>query len=353
MSWIKRNLYFLIGGVVALALLGLSGWFLYSKWQLNNEILGKLDQDYAALDELNKQVPHPGAGKVDNDKAANEQRNDLLTLNKKLRSYFQKIAPIPDMPKVTDEAFTSALSRTIADLQQAATNSSVILRDKYAFSFTAQNLRVMFAAGSLGPLSQQLGEVKAICDIVFAAKVNALDYIRRERVSTDDQNGSQEDYLGLHSTTNELAIITPYEIQFRCFSAELGSVLAGFSTSSNSFIVKDIDVEAAPAIATEAQPMMMQAAPAAMAQPAQPQPSSRLDYRAAQASAAAAFARRYGIAPGGNRPTQRPMAPPPPPVASAPTAQPTVAKSNQPVLDERLLRVTLLLNIVKLLPPAK
>ena len=39
MSWIKRNLFFLVGGVVAAALLGLAGWYCYSKWQLNNENL--------------------------------------------------------------------------------------------------------------------------------------------------------------------------------------------------------------------------------------------------------------------------------------------------------------------------
>ena len=44
MDWIKRNLYFLIGSLVALALMGLAGWYLYSKWQLNNEFLGKLDE---------------------------------------------------------------------------------------------------------------------------------------------------------------------------------------------------------------------------------------------------------------------------------------------------------------------
>lgn len=40
MDWIKRNLYFLVGSLVAVALMGLAGWYLYSKWQLNNDILG-------------------------------------------------------------------------------------------------------------------------------------------------------------------------------------------------------------------------------------------------------------------------------------------------------------------------
>ncbi len=45
----------------------------------------------------------------------------------------------------------------------------------YSFSFAAQRERLAYAAGSLEPLSVQLGEVKAICEVLFQAKVNSLD----------------------------------------------------------------------------------------------------------------------------------------------------------------------------------
>ena len=54
---------------------------------------------------------------------------------------------------------------------------------------------VKFAPGSLGALAQQLGEVKALCEILFAAKINSLDGIRRVPVSPDDAGGTQADYL--------------------------------------------------------------------------------------------------------------------------------------------------------------
>jgi predicted negative regulator of RcsB-dependent stress response len=73
MDWIKRNLYFLVGGVVALALMGMAGWFLYSKWRLNSETWDRLNQDYSELGTLNSASPHPGSGKVDNIKLAKEQ----------------------------------------------------------------------------------------------------------------------------------------------------------------------------------------------------------------------------------------------------------------------------------------
>ena len=54
MAWIKRNLYFLIGGVVALALLGAAVFYLFTKNQMNNELTEKLDAAYGELTQLNQ-----------------------------------------------------------------------------------------------------------------------------------------------------------------------------------------------------------------------------------------------------------------------------------------------------------
>src|SRR5216684_4051244 len=164
MSWIKRNLYFVIGSVVALVLMGLAGWFLYSKWTLNNQILATLNSDYEELKSLNMQNPHPGAGQINNIKLAQEQRDQVREFIKKTRNYFLPIPHIPDMPKVNDHDFSVALSRTIEQLQREATNASVALPQNYSFSFEAQKARINFAPNSLDRLAVQLGELKAICD---------------------------------------------------------------------------------------------------------------------------------------------------------------------------------------------
>src|ERR1043166_9540469 len=265
MDWIKRNLYFVIGATVALLLMGAAGFYLYSKWNLNKEIVGQLDEQYAKLNDLNNQKPHPGEpGKVDNIEIAKEQQKQLRVTIGKSKPYFQRIAAIPDVPKLTDAEFSRALSRTLDQLQKDATTASVSLPPKlasggtYSFSFEAQKQKVSFAPGSLAPLAVQFGEVKTICDVLFQAKVNSLDSLRRESISADDANSTQgqTDYIARHSFTNELAVLSPYEITFRGFSTELASVLAGFASSPNGLIVKTINVEAAPAGTEEgAQPM--------------------------------------------------------------------------------------------------
>ena len=85
------------------------------------------------------------------------------------------------MARVTDPLFAGALHRTLAQLQHEAAAANVALPPEYDFSFIARTLapRLTFAPGSLEPLSVQLGEVKAISEVLFAAGINALDGIQR------------------------------------------------------------------------------------------------------------------------------------------------------------------------------
>src|SRR5215469_11013117 len=150
MSWLKRNLLFAIGSLVALILMGLAGWFLYAKWSQNNDVLASLNSDYAELKNLNSANPHPGSGSVNNIQLARDQRNQLLDFLKKTGPYFVPISRVPDLPKITDRDFSVALSQTIEQLRTDATNASVSLpAENYSFSFAAQKSKISFAAGSL------------------------------------------------------------------------------------------------------------------------------------------------------------------------------------------------------------
>ena len=349
MDWIKRNLYFLIGSLVALALMGLAGWYLYSKWQLNNAILAGLDEQYAKLKTLSEQNPHPGSGKTDNIKIARDQQQQLRDYIRKTRPYFQLCPPIPqpESGKLTSQEFSSALSRTLDQMQRDAAKASVVLppndskNNSYSFSFAAQKESLAYLPGSLVPLSEQLGEVKAICAVLCAAKINSLDNLRRERVSDDDLKGPQTDYLSDKSVTNELAVLAPYEVSFRCFSSELAAVLAGFASSPcGMIIVKTINVESAPAAA----PSEALAPPVASPIYAPPPPRAVEPPRTPDG----AFRDRYGL---GGRDRLRPT-PQPAQVYQPPPAAPAANKGGLPLaLDEKQLKVTLMLNVVKLVPP--
>lgn len=337
MDWIKRNLIFVVSAVVALGLMGVAGFYNFSGWRHNAEEREKLNAAYEELMRLNTLNPHPGGGKVDNIKLAREQDKELQAFIAKVALHFTPIAAIPEGTNVSGKEFSSALQQTIDQLQREATNNSVILPPKYKYSFEAHLGRVQFAAGSLQPLAVQLGEVKTIASILNLAKINALDGIRRERVSVDDNSGPPADYLELKSTTNELAVLTPYEVTFRCFTPELASVLSGLAASPHGLLVKSINVEPA-AVTVMSENVDAPAAPVYYAAP---------PVAPAQANQDLAFSRRYGNM-GKDRPIRPvgPVATAPPVTVAAPVARPTV----QTLVKERQLKVVMLLQVVKLLP---
>ena len=85
MDWIKRNLIFVIGAVVALALLGVAGWYSYSGYSHNAAQKEQLNQQYEELKRLTNLKPNPGDGKkVDNIKLAQEQEKEVQAFLGKL-----------------------------------------------------------------------------------------------------------------------------------------------------------------------------------------------------------------------------------------------------------------------------
>jgi hypothetical protein len=333
MAWIKRNLFFVIGCLLAVGLMGWAGWYLYSKMALNNSGRDQLTAQYAELDRLNKLNPHPGDGKkVDNIKLAEEQQKELREYITKARKYFEKIPPIPESPKVTSYDFARQLPSTIDQLSRDATNASVTLPPGFYFSFQAQKGSMTLAPGSLEPLAVKLGEIKALCDILFRARINSLEGMRRERVSTDDAsvNVGSADYLDQKSVTNELAVLTPYEVTFRSFSSELGSVMAGLANSPYCLIIKTINVEPAPAMALPNEAAAVSAAPIFQPPVATPFGGGK------NASERQLFQERYAF----RRSAPLPVAAPPPATAGR-GGLPTV-------INEGPLKVTLLIQVVKL-----
>jgi hypothetical protein len=248
MAWIKRNLFFFIGGVVALGLLVAAGYYNYTNWSRNSDMLDNLKEIYGTLSTLNDPQNNPGNEKVNKIEQAKEQANQLRAWLDQTKVWFAPIPPIPPSTAadpVTSETFAAALRRTIDVLQHEAEAANVQFPPDYGFSFEAERSLVKFSPGSLDLLAVQLGEVKTISEILFAAGVNELEGIQRVHVSNDDANGPQGDYIGDQTVTSDQAVITPYVITFRSFGPEIARVYAGFAGSPHCFVIKSINVQAA------------------------------------------------------------------------------------------------------------
>jgi hypothetical protein len=247
MGWLKRNLFFVIGVVVALGLLGAAGYYDYASWSHNQDAFSKLNDVYSQWSTAAKTKPSPGSGAVDNIATAKNQEGQLRQWMSQTANYFQPVPPIPKPTNgpVSGELFAGALHQTVAQLQHEADAANIVLPPQYDFSFTAHMDRLTFAPGSLDPLSVQLGEVKTISEILFGAGINALDGIQRVSVSPDDASGPQTDYLTDQPATTDLAMLVPYQVTFRAFSPEIARVLEAFASSPHGFIVKTISIQPA------------------------------------------------------------------------------------------------------------
>src|SRR5207253_9385166 len=98
MAWLKRNLFLVVGGVIALALLGLAGYYLYSQIGHYNEVTGDLSQTMDKLNSVYSANPFPNQ---DNIKAAKAEEQ-------RARSYVQdvkKFFAAPPSPKLDISEF--------------------------------------------------------------------------------------------------------------------------------------------------------------------------------------------------------------------------------------------------------
>ena len=203
MSWIKRNLYFLICTLVAFGLMVWGGFFLFSQVSSETDITGKIAERYDALKKLYEMNPNPGSGDVDNVKEAKDQNAELRAYIKQAGAFFRSPPPVPDEPKVVNADFAAQLRNTVAEVDpQRVSRDSVQIPHDYYFTFEAQRHLMLFDPASLNKLAARLGEIKVICNILFKAKVNALDGVRREVVSAiDDKN--MPDYLSGVTTATQ------------------------------------------------------------------------------------------------------------------------------------------------------
>ena len=309
MLWIKRNLFVVVGGLGALVLLAFGGFYLFSSINKNKELETALDAKKHDLENIYKQKPFPSSANI---AAVRVEQKKVKVMVGQMQQFF---APIP-VEKVTGMRFRTLLEQTVSFLQKKAESSGVKLPSKtYEFSFHAQMDKVSFASGSFPALPEQLAEIKVFSDILFGAKINRLVNLRRARVSADDPPGSSDyhEYKG-EKTSLVGTASSFYEASFQCFSPELAALLESFSKSAHGFIVKTVTVDGTQVADPAAAMQALTATKAVVAPAAQP----------------------------GIRAPGKPAGPGARPKEEART-----------VLNEKLLKVTLLVELIKPALPAK
>ena len=267
MSWVKRNLALVISGVVALGLLGFGGYYLFSAIKKNEEIDQQIGQTKAEIERLLGQDPTPNQ---DNLKLAKQEAAKLGSFVAEAKKQFPPTPP-PSEP-LNDLSFRSLLENTVNDLHKQAasvgitvvdTNFNSKINERYYFTFESHRSPIRFPPESLIPLSERLHEVRQMAEVLFKARVNRLVSMRRAMVPGEklQQGGNNPpggasapaDYLNASPRTNaETAMVLwPYEMVFDCFSPELGAVIEAFERTPG-FIVKSLVTDVGPEMAAQA-----------------------------------------------------------------------------------------------------
>ena len=243
MVWVKRNLGLVIGGVIALALLVVAFIYLFSKRAEDQEVTEELETATTRYQTLLSRPVHPGdeQGRVNNIEIAKLEVKRLQAFLEEVRSKFGG-SNVPT--NISNREFRALLDNTVNDLQRTAESLGITLPQKdYWFTFAPQRTAVEFK--SIDMLTHQLLDVKELCEILYDAKVQDLKGIRRVPASTEDNN-AQDFLTDKKATTNEVAIVTPYELKFQGFSAELARVLERLVQAKRCFVVRSVAVDRAP-----------------------------------------------------------------------------------------------------------
>jgi hypothetical protein len=239
MAWIKRNLVFVISMAVGLALTGYCSLLFYEDFGKNSEV-AKAEQDIASQHETlvnNTNVPYPSEENIQH------AREDLAHVKQLVDEWRASFTPFPAQSNLDVKGFSEYVENTIFDLKAKATNAGVSVPDDFGFGFSDQRGKLNYPLECIPPWMQQIAEIKAICDILYSAKVNSLLAFRRVSISSsNDQILTSLDLLDSHIVTTNFGTVTPYKIEIKCFSKELGAVLNGLARSSNFFVVKNIVV---------------------------------------------------------------------------------------------------------------
>jgi hypothetical protein len=243
MPWIKRNLAVVISAAAALGLIGFGVWYLMGAMEKNKTMDDEIGSLTNEINNLSTAQFYPSASNITIAQTELKRVNDFVGQAKK----FFPAAAVPAAP-LDNQTFAPLLHNTIDELAKQAIASGIRVESNYHFSFESEWLPVSFPPASLQPLSERLAEVKQLASILFAAKVNRLEAIRRARV-TDEVPGptAAADYVNdLPYTSAETGMtMWPYEVVFQSFSPELATVLESIARMPEAYVVRSVVVNPA------------------------------------------------------------------------------------------------------------
>lgn len=239
MVWIKRNLFVVIGGVVAVALLAVAVVFAQAAKQKQSDATQSLQSYTNSVNALLNARPFP------NDEAIEKFEEESKVIQQFSRDAEQLFEYKP-LERMGGQQFKIHLLKALVQLQADATNSNVTIPDQYQFTFAHLVPMPNLVPYSIEPLQESLADIQNLCKILYESKVHALEDIQRFPAYPREPGriGLSFDYWPRTNVTSSEAVFksTPYAFRFRGFTSELTEVLNRFASADRFYVVRKIDV---------------------------------------------------------------------------------------------------------------
>lgn len=163
-----------------------SGALLYFSLQRFLRESGKLSEVKANLEALYKMAPFPSPSNVEMEK------KNLATLQTSLADLQSSLAKNQVEPAELKQptVFMESFWQTQKDLISHAKSTGVALPADFGFGLDAYLKGMPPKPDHVPRLMQQLTVIKSLCDVLFAAKVSAIDAVGREEFEGDEESGS-------------------------------------------------------------------------------------------------------------------------------------------------------------------
>jgi hypothetical protein len=252
--YLKRHMLILVGLLLALGFVG------YGYKFMNDAAAGRVKQDEAfeTVKSRRKKISNPD-NNIKIDKAnIGKIQNEVNKLDQLIVESGTVIRAGVEHQAMAGNDFTTHMVSVIKQLNRAAEERQVNLprdpRSKsdvqftYYFTFfeviTKEN---GVSEDKVAELQVQLEDVETIINILLRSRVQSIELIQRNRVTTEDASATRpNDYLDDRKKyTNSVAVVRPYRIKFHCLSGGIAKSLSGFASEELFYVVRKFEVKQA------------------------------------------------------------------------------------------------------------
>ena len=240
MGWLKRNLFYVIGGIIALVAIGGAFVFMDGAKQRQQEAMDSLAAYTNTVNRLRNAKPYPSKEAIDK---ANNEAEVLKVFSTEAQKLFEYEKP----RRMRSQDFKVHLINSLVKLRADATNNNIRLPRNFNFTFGHLLPMPNLLQYSIEPLSMHLQDIQEICRILYEARVHTITGIQRVSAYPREPGGAMlmHDVAVRTNLVTDEAVFTstPIRFSFRGFTSELTEVLNLLASDKRFYVARKVEVE--------------------------------------------------------------------------------------------------------------